>query len=167
MQYAYFGNEQSEIYVNEEYAKFTSEHFNILAPYRFLQFMKKTVFDIHFVFNNIVHTFKMKDLFEIYDPSEMGSEFCELLISKSNDDKWSFGVMFLEKYMSQFDYESNTISFYSEKQFETFVMKSNSISKYISVFVFIGLLITVVYLILILLMNNDKIEYHSSIPGIN
>ena len=69
--------------------------------------------------------------------------------------------------MSQFDYESNTISFYSEKQFETFVMKSNSISKYISVFVFIGLLITVVYLILILLMNNDKIEYHSSIPGIN
>ena len=146
-QYAYFGNEESEIYVNEEYAKFTSEHFNILAPYRFLQFMKKTVFkdymekgkcmytssdryhfyscdcdvldkleDIHFVFNNIVHTFKMKDLFEIYDPSEMGSEFCELLISKSNDDKWSFGVMFLEKYMSQFDYESNTISFYSEKQ---------------------------------------------------
>ena len=177
LQYAYFGNEQSEIYVNEEYAKFTSEHFNILASYRFLQFMKKTVFkdymekgkcmytssdryhfyscdcdvldkleDIHFVFNNIVHTFKMKDLFEIYDPSEMGSEFCELLISKSNDDKWSFGVMFLEKYMSQFDYESNTISFYSEKQFETFVMKSNSISKYISVFVFIGLLITILNL---------------------
>lgn len=153
LQYAYFGDSKYDMYINTNYSKFSTNHFNIYAPVTFLTYMKNTVFkdmierkkcsfmntnmyhffhcdcdtidkfpDLHFVFEGKVFTVKMVNLFEVYDPSAMGVEYCEFLISKNNinEDQWSFGVIFLQNYASNFDYETNEITFYSNRQFKSF-----------------------------------------------
>ena len=153
LEYVYFGDRKYDMYINANYSKFSTNHFNILAPVSFLTYMKNTVFkemierrkcmfmntnmyhffhcdcdtidkfpDLHFVFEGKVFTVKMVNLFEIYDPSALGVEYCEFLISKNNinENEWSFGAIFLQNYAINFDYETNDVTFYSIRPFKSF-----------------------------------------------
>ena len=158
LEYVYFGDRKYDMYINANYSKFSTNHFNILAPVSFLTYMKNTVFkemierrkcmfmntnmyhffhcdcdtidkfpDLHFVFEGKVFTVKMVNLFEIYDPSALGVEYCEFLISKNNinENEWSFGAIFLQNYATQFDYETNDVTFYSNHRFKSFNVDSS------------------------------------------
>lgn len=102
--------------------------------------------DINFVFDGRVYSLKMVDLFRVYDPSEMGVEYCEFLVSKNNEDEeaWSFGISFLEHFKTLFDYENNKISFYSTKPIEHFESSNGKTLKTIFDVIIVVLMLAVI-----------------------
>lgn len=72
--------------------------------------------EVSFVMNGLVHKFKIDEIFDIYEVDLIGEDVCELvIITNRNEDAWVFGIGFMNKYISVFNYERKEISFYSEK----------------------------------------------------
>ena len=66
--------------------------------------------EVNFVMNGFVHAFKIDEIFDIYEVDLIGNDLCELVIIKNrNEDVWVFGIGFLNKYISVFNYERNEI----------------------------------------------------------
>ena len=82
---------------------------------------------ITFQFENTLYKIPLKKIYEFYGNE---NKFCNLLIQTSND-KWEFGSLFLEQFVTQFNYEDSTVEFYSENPFEVVSNKRNSIMKMI------------------------------------
>ena len=75
--------------------------------------------EVSFVMNGFVHAFKIDEIFDIYEVDLIEEGVCELIvITNRNEDAWVFGIGFMNKYISVFNYERNEISFYSEKIFK-------------------------------------------------
>jgi hypothetical protein len=92
----------------------------------------------------------MEDIFEFFDASQSGFEYCQFEIEvNENGNYFDLGALFLGFYNAVFDYEENSIMFYSDKPFETY--KQNNVKEMIKVcyvILIIILLIDIVYIIL-------------------
>ena len=116
--------------------------------------------EVSFVMNGFVHAFKMNEIFDIYEMDLIGEDVCELvIITNRNEDAWVFGIGFMNKYISVFNYERNEISFYSEKIFKdelTYINKtfigSIHVIKENCLLLFVGCLIMVITM----KFNNEK-----------
>ena len=133
-------------YENNNYAYFNGAERRILAPEDFMLFLKHNYFrdeinnrickyymygmnyvfecacdiknnlpNISFIFDNYQYKFTPRELFAYY-----GNGNCLFLIQGNHLRKNNFilGVPFLNKFISNFDYETKYITFYSEKQID-------------------------------------------------
>jgi hypothetical protein len=70
---------------------------------------------VGFVIEGYLHLFKIEDIFDIYQPGYSDNDFCELVIVPNIDeDVWIFGTDFLRNYISEFNYETESVTLYSE-----------------------------------------------------
>ena len=103
--------------------------------------------NIKFVIDNVVYSIVMEDIFEFFDASQSGFEYCQFEIEvNENGDYFDLGALFLGFYNTVFDYEDNSIMFYSDKPFE--IYKQNDVKEIIKVcyvILIIILLIDIVY----------------------
>ena len=136
-------SDETETYINEHPLIFQSNTEYILAPYDFISFMHKEIFNkyymhnntchiyqtinsytakcnvslintfpnISFIINNTLFTFSQNDLFD--------DDYFIIILNEDDDNEWKFGIKFLSKYISYFNYETNTISFYNSIPFKT------------------------------------------------
>ena len=72
---------------------------------------------VEIVINGKVFTMIKKDLFLIYAD---GNEFI-IVNNKYSDNEWIIGNVFLNTYITYFDYSDKSITFYTEEQLETIV----------------------------------------------
>ncbi len=143
---SYDNNANNLYFENKNYAYFNGAERRILAPEDFMTFLKFNYFkneitngtckyylygmnyvfeciciikntfrNISFIFNDYQYKFTPDDLFEYY-----GGGNCLFLIQGNHLRKNNFiiGTPFLKKFISNFDYETKYITFYSEKQIE-------------------------------------------------
>ena len=131
-------------YENKNYAYFNGAERRILAPEDFMSFLKHNYFreniinetckyylygmnhvfecicyindsfpDINFIFDNYLYKFTSEELFQNY-----GGGNCLFLIQENHlrKNNFIFGTTFLKKFISNFDYETKYITFYSDKK---------------------------------------------------
>ena len=141
-----YNNSNNTYFENSNYAYFNAEQNSILAPDDFMSFLKINYFqeellnenckyylygasfifeckcelrdkfpNISFIFDNYKYTFTSSELF-----IEYGGGFCHFLIQSNSYRKNNFalGTPFMSKFISNFDYETKYISFYSENKLE-------------------------------------------------
>ena len=146
-----YNNSKNIYFTNKNYAYFNAADRRILAPKDFISFLKINYFqeellnrtctysmyghnhifecncelidkfpNISFVFDNYKYTFTSSELFFNY-----GGGFCQFLIQENHlrDNNFLLGAPFLSKFISNFDYETKYISFYSENQLEGINLK--------------------------------------------
>lgn len=132
-------------YNNHEYAFFQVADKRILAPEAFIDYLNNNYFHsyirndkcilsismnkvfecncniinalpkIHFIFDSKAYSFKASELFEESGPQ------CTFLIASNHirDKNWLFGTVFLSKFISLYDYNKSTVTFYSNNEIET------------------------------------------------
>lgn len=143
-------NVNEAIYVNKYPFYFQSNMKNIYAPKDFMEFIYENVFkdliaihecwvcksengsqetlrcnrnsseiikNVELVINGKVFTIMGKDLFQIYVG---GNEFI-IGKNKYNDNEWVIGNVFLNNYISYFDYIDKSITFYTEYPLKTVI----------------------------------------------
>lgn len=141
-----YNNSENLYFKNENYAYFNGAESRILAPHDFMTFLKMNVFqeellngnckyymyghnylfeckcelmdkfpNISFVFDKYKYTFTSSELF-----MEYGGGFCQFQIIENHlrKNNFAFGAPFMSKFISNFDYETKSISFYTENQLE-------------------------------------------------
>lgn len=174
---------------NKNYAYFNGAERRILAPEDFMSFLKHNYFrenilnetckyylygmnyvfecicniknnfpDINFIFNNYQYKFTSEELFSYY-----GGGNCLFLIQGNHlrKNNFVFGTPFLNKFISNFDYETKLITFYSEKQIKeidlfNFFQKRN-INKYIiGIFLILFIIAILVYIRRKIIMKKYK-----------
>ena len=104
----------------------------------------------------------MVDLFREYDPSETGGvPFCELLMSKNTKtDEFIFGITFLNNFVTKFDYEDSSITFYSDNKFKYYeelkirFVEDRRVINFFKVIMFLCLL-SIILLMYILFKKNN------------
>ena len=105
---------------------------------------------IKFVIDNVVYGVDMEDIFEFFDASQSGFEFCQFEIEvNENGDYFDLGVLFLGFYHTVFDYETNSVTFYSGRPFEFFEEGHLGMMKVCYVVLIGILLIAIVYIIIL------------------
>jgi len=169
-------NSSNNLYFkNENYAYFNAAERRIMAPKDFIYFLKVNYFqddllngnckfylyganhifeclcsiqnkfpNISFIFNNYKYTFSSSELWFNY-----GGGFCHFLIQENSlrQNNFLFGSIFLSKFISNFDYETKYISFYSENQLEEVnideIFHPSHIKRYLFIFgiflIFLGI----------------------------
>ena len=146
-----YNNSKNIYFTNKNYAYFNAAERRILAPKDFISFLKINYFqeellnrtctysmyghnhifecncelkdkfpNISFIFDNYKYTFTSSELFFNY-----GGGFCQFLIQENHlrFNNFLLGAPFLSKFISNFDYETKYISFYSENQLEGINLK--------------------------------------------
>ena len=141
-----YNNSKNIYFTNKNYAYFNAADRRILAPKDFMSFLKINYFieellnrtctysmyghnhifecncniidkfpNITFIFDNYKYIFTSSELFLNY-----GGGFCQFLIQENHlrSNNFLLGSPFLSKFISNFDYETKYISFYSENQLE-------------------------------------------------
>ena len=159
-------------YENNNYAYFNGAERRILAPEDFMLFLKHNYFEneinnrictyylygfnpvfecicdvkntfpnITFIFDNYQYKFTSEELFSYY-----GNGNCLFLIQGNHlrKNNFIFGVPFLNKFISNFDYETKYITFYSEKQIEKINLDKFLGKKRNNIYI-IGILIIIVF----------------------
>ena len=139
-------NTENIYFENGNYAYFNAAERRILAPKDFIYFLKTNYFfdellngdckfylyganhvfeckcelqdkfpNVSFIFNNYKYTLTSSELF-----TEYGGGFCHFLIQENHMRKnnFAFGTPFMSKFISNFDYETKYISFYTENKLE-------------------------------------------------
>ena len=182
-----------DVYDNEEFAYFQSSSNRIYAPKSFFDLINENYFNsyvennicsfgisfsseqyvceckilylfpkLSFIFdNNTMVSFSSEDIFE-----NDGNK-CKFLMEESKENKWMFGLAFLKKYITYFDYGDSSITFYSDSPFEM-----NTINKYqrkdkvkqIYRIIFYSQLILVLFIIVVWYLNKRKILEHIETP---
>ena len=141
-----YNNSENLYFTNNNYAYFNAAERRILAPKDFMSFLKINYFlddlnnqnckyymyghnhlfeckceikdkfpNISFIIGSYKYTFTSSELFMNY-----GGGFCQFVIQENHlrENNFLIGTPFLHKFISNFDYETKYISFYSEKQLE-------------------------------------------------
>ena len=117
---------------------------------------------LSFIFdNNTMVSFSSEDIFE-----NDGNK-CKFFMEDYQENKWMFGLAFLKKYITYFDYGDSSITFYSDTPFEM-----NTINKYqrkdkvkqVYRIIFYSQLILVFFIIVIWYLNKRKILEHIETP---
>ena len=95
---------------------------------------------ISFIFGNKQFTFTYEDLFYTFE------QLCLFaIVQNTKDDEWKFGLTFLLKYKTLFDYDSKSISFYSKDELPSIdldiLFPKNRIIKWISILIVIIVLL--------------------------
>ena len=141
-----YNNSKNTYFTNKNYAYFNAAERRILAPKDFISFLKINYFQEHllngtctyymyghnhifecncalkdkfpnisFIFGNYKYMFTSSELFINY-----GGELCHFLIQENHlrSNNFLLGSPFLSKFISNFDYETKYISFYTENQLE-------------------------------------------------
>lgn len=101
----------------------------------------------------IVFKFKEFDVsFSIEEMSLKHGNFCYFDIEKNTEDAhtWKFGILFLQKFVSLFDIETDTITFYSLTSFER---QNKKIIEFIYIFISVGMLISILNYIIVKIKN--------------
>ena len=88
-----------------------------IAGYQCKNKAMKLIPTIHLLIGNFYLSFPSKLFFELPKDSSDEEEYVFLNIQKNPFDKWSIGGRFINHYISRFNYEDNTISFYSDDKF--------------------------------------------------
>lgn len=110
--------------------------------------------NVGFVIEGYLHLFKIEDMFDVYQPGYSDDDYCELvMVPNINEDAWIFGTSFLMNYISEFDYETESVTLYSESI--TKVKHSNINGSNLKVLFYIKLntIILSIYCLLLLLMK--------------
>ena len=167
----YYSNPNNTLFFeNNNYAYFNGAERRILAPEDFMSFLKHNYFkdeiingtckyylygmnyvfdcfcniinifpNITFIFDNYQYKFTSEELFDYY-----GGGKCLFLIQGNHlrKNNFVFGVPFLNKFISNFDYETKYITFYSENKINEIDLnkffKKREFNKYIiGIFIFI------------------------------
>lgn len=173
--YSYFQSQSNKILVPKAFMKFIVDNFfqdkiNNQLCYKDSTFSVSSYFcdkqilksfpDITFIMGNDTNiTFKDNDLFQ----NSKGNEVKFLLEeNKGNDQEWMFGLVFLNKYLTYFDYDTNLITFYNEEPFGIVDIKNQIYGddKILNIIkVLIGIMITFSFFIISqLYINNIKIN---------
>ena len=177
---SYYSNINNTLYYeNNNYAYFNGAERRILAPEEFMLFLKHNYFkdeinnrsceyhligmnyvfecvcsvknhfqDISFVFDNYLYKYTSEELFEYY-----GVGNCLFLIQSNHlrNNNFVFGASFLNKFISNFDYETKYISFYSQNKMNKINLKDfrnpNKIGLYIIGAIIILLVIGAIFYI--------------------
>ena len=141
-----YNNSENLYFTNKNYAYFNAAERRILAPKDFMSFLKINYFlddlnnqnckyymyghnhlfeckceikdklpNISFIIGSYKYTFSSSELFINY-----GGGFCQFVIQENHlrENNFLIGTPFLQKFISNFDYETKYISFYSVKQLE-------------------------------------------------
>ena len=174
-----YNNSKNLYFKNENYAYFNAAERRILAPHDFITFLKFNYFqeallnetckyymyghnylfecncdirdqfpNISFIFNNYKYSFTSSELF-----SEYGGGLCQFIIQENHLRKNNFalGTPFLQKFISNFDYETKYISFYSENKLDFIdideLFHPSHILRYLMVFGGLLFLVGIYYLI--------------------
>ena len=88
-----------------------------VAGYQCQNRAMKIIPTIHLLIGNFYLSFPSKLFFELPKDSSDEKEYVFLNIQKSPSNKWSIGGRYINYYVSRFNYEDNTISFYSDDEF--------------------------------------------------
>ena len=102
---------------------------------------------INFQFDNTVYKIPLKKIYELFGKD---NKFCNLLIQTSND-KWEFGSLFLEQFVTQFNYEDSIVEFYSDNPFEVISNKRNSMK----MILYISIGINIISIIILLTVRKN------------
>ena len=102
---------------------------------------------INFQFDNTVYKIPLKKIYELFGKD---NKFCNLLIQTSND-KWEFGSLFLEQFVTQFNYEDSIVEFYSDNPFEVISNKRNSMK----IILYISIGINIISIIILLTVRKN------------
>lgn len=105
----------------------------------------------YFDVDNIM-TFKLSSFFKCNE-----SKCFSLIISRRNSNEWMLGKIFLDNFLSIFDYETKTVSLLSNRKFtiET-LYKSNKILK--RILLNTGIVLFIYCVILVLISNINKLK---------
>lgn len=84
--------------------------------------LQKLFNSINFIIQGAVYKLSPENMFEKDEyPFNLGkTDYCNLKITLNNEEKWVIGTVFLNEYISVFDYDKNQISFYSNEQFQLY-----------------------------------------------
>lgn len=88
-----------------------------VAGYQCQNRAMKIIPTIHLLIGNFYLSFPSKLFFELPKDSSDEKEYVFLNIQKNPFNEWSIGGRFINNYISRFNYEDNTISFYSDDEF--------------------------------------------------
>ena len=88
-----------------------------VAGYQCQNRAMKIIPTIHLLIGNFYLSFPSKLFFELPKDSSDEKEYVFLNIQKNPFGEWSIGGRFINHYISRFNYEDNTISFYSDDEF--------------------------------------------------
>ena len=88
-----------------------------VAGYQCQNRAMKIIPTIHLLIGNFYLSFPSKLFFELPKDSSDEKEYVFLNIQKNPFGEWSIGGRFINNYISRFNYEDNTISFYSDDEF--------------------------------------------------
>ena len=88
-----------------------------VAGYQCQNRAMKIIPTIHLLIGNFYLSFPSKLFFELPQDSSDEKEYVFLNIQKNPFNEWSIGGRFINNYISRFNYEDNTISFYSDDEF--------------------------------------------------
>lgn len=122
-------------FLSHNYGKLKCLFVNQIVQCRCSTYRK--LFDsINFVIQGAIFKLSPESMFEKdeYPFNFVETDYCNLKITRNNEEKWIIGTVFLKKYISVFDYDKNKISFYSNEEFQLF---SNFKEKKITIFIFI------------------------------
>ena len=131
----YFGN---KVFDNVDKSSFQTNVHSIIAPKNFYEYMIKEYFEekikdnlcslssefiecycskiknfpgISFLFENILFELDETDLFISFEKK------CRFIVEKNEkDNKWIFGISFIQKYDIEFDYNSGNITFFTDNE---------------------------------------------------
>ena len=171
-------NSENIYFENNNYAYFNAAEMRILAPREFIIFLRINYFqnelldgtckyymygtyifeckcelrdkfpNISFIFNNYKYTFTSSELFKDY-----GGGLCHFLIQDNSlrKDNFLFGAPFMSKFISNFDYETKYITFYSPNKLEELDVKEllnpSQIKRYLIILGIFFLIIGLFFLI--------------------
>lgn len=149
LSYVFFGNisyvYDNVYYNNHDYAFFQVGDRRILAPDAFINYLNNSYFqshilngecsisismnkvfecncdiipklqEVYFIFDSKAYLFKASELFEANNSK------CTFLITSNHirDNNWLFGTVFLNRYISLFDYNAGKVTFYSNEEINT------------------------------------------------
>ena len=91
-------------YQNSDEVVFQTITDNIYIPHKFVLFLKDTVFN-----NTIIY---FRDYF--YQELE-GENICILLLKETINNRWEFGISFIEQHSILFNYNDSSITFYGNE----------------------------------------------------
>lgn len=79
--------------------------------------------DINFIIDGTVFPIKISELYDLYQRRLRDSPMDSILFIENNydEDKFQFGGVFLTKYISKFDYNSDNINFYTNEVVEKII----------------------------------------------